>query len=154
MSGYDLSLEEIKRLKTNPRKPESIFSLLPYPPLLNYLFTFYYIIMKTNQLTQEQVEYIERLKELRSQIEKRINEKTIEEIYHDTFKMLEGILKKKSEATILKAFKEKMIDQGKLPPRFLDGLKFIAKAKKDLTKENIEEENLKSIEKLILKSFQ
>ena len=43
--------------------------------------------------------------------------------------MLGALLKKKSEAAIIKEFDEKIIQEGRFPPRFLDNLKQISKTK-------------------------
>ena len=83
-----------------------------------------------DRLSKNAIDYIQRLKELREQIEKRVQEKSIEEIYKDVFGMLGSLLKKKSEAAILKEFDEALIKKGKFPPRFLENLKIIAKTKK------------------------
>jgi len=87
-----------------------------------------------DRLSKNAIDYIQRLKELREQIEKRVQEKSIEEIYKDVFGMLSSLLKKKSETTIIKEFNEKMIKEGRFPPRFLDNLKIIAKTRKDVVK--------------------
>lgn len=89
---------------------------------------------QVDKLKKDALDYIARLKELREQIEKRIQEKSIEQIYKDVFGMIGNLLKKKSEATILKEFNKKIIKEGKFPPRFLTNLKFIAKTKRDITK--------------------
>ena len=49
--------------------------------------------------------------------------------------MLENLLKKKSESSILRAVKIELIDSGKFPPKFLENLKYIAKTKKDTEKD-------------------
>jgi len=87
-----------------------------------------------DRLSKNAIDYIERLKDLREQIEKRIQEKSIEQIYNDVFGMIGSLLNKKSETTIIKAFNEKIIKEGKFPPRFLDNLKLIAKTKRDVAK--------------------
>lgn len=89
---------------------------------------------QVDKLTKDALDYIARLKELREQIEKRIQEKSIDQIYSDTFGMIGSLLKKKSETTILKEFDNKIIKEGKFPPRFLSNLKFIAKTKRDIAK--------------------
>lgn len=89
---------------------------------------------KIDKLKKDAQDYIARLKELREQIEKRIQEKSIEQIYHDVFKMTGNLLKKKSELSILKEFDNKLIKEGKFPPRFLKNLKFIAKTKREIEK--------------------
>jgi predicted nucleotidyltransferase len=85
-----------------------------------------------DKMIKDSLDYIKRLGELRSQIEKRVQEKSIEDVYKDIFGMLEVILKKKSEAAILKAFDEQLVKEGRLPAKLLDRLKFIAKIKKDV----------------------
>jgi uncharacterized protein (UPF0332 family)/predicted nucleotidyltransferase len=86
-----------------------------------------------DRLFKDSLDYIERLKELREQIEKRIQEKSIDQIYNDVFEMLGNLLNKKTEGAILKAFDEVMVKTGKMPSRFLDSLKLISKTKKDIT---------------------
>jgi len=85
-----------------------------------------------DRLSKNAIDYIERLKELREQIEKRVQEKSIEEIYKDVFGIIGSLLKKKSEAEIIKEFDNTLIKTGRFPPRFLTSLKLIAKTKKDI----------------------
>ena len=85
-----------------------------------------------DRLSKNAIDYIERLKELREQIEKRIQEKSIEQIHKDVFGMIGSLLKKKSETAIIKEFNEKLIKEGKFPPRFLESLKLISRTKKDV----------------------
>ncbi|MFH0808733.1 MAG: nucleotidyltransferase domain-containing protein [archaeon] len=99
---------------------------------------------QVDKLTKDAKDYIARLKELREQIEKRIQEKSIEQIYKDVFGMVGNLLKKKSEATILKEFDEKIIKEGKFPPRFLTNLKFIAKTRVDIEKKQQEKKKIKN----------
>ena len=77
---------------------------------------------------------MKRINELKEQIEKRVQEKSIEQIYDDVFGMIGSLLNKKSEAAIIKEFDTKIIQEGKFPPRFLDNLKLISKVKKDVAK--------------------
>ncbi|MBT6690582.1 nucleotidyltransferase domain-containing protein [archaeon] len=93
---------------------------------------------QVDKLRKDALDYIARLKELREQIEKRIQEKSIEQIYKDTFGMVGSLLKKKSEATIISEFDKKIIQKGKFPPRFLTNLKFIAKTRRDIAKTQLE----------------
>jgi len=87
-----------------------------------------------DRLSNNAIDYIKRIQELREQIEKRVQEKSIEEIYKDVFGMLGSLLKKKSEAAIIKEFDKELIKKGKFPPRFLENLKIIAKTKKVVAK--------------------
>jgi len=83
-----------------------------------------------DRLSKDALDYIKRIKQLREQIEERVQEKSIEEIYNNVFEMLKNILGKKTEATIIKEFNDKFVVNGKLPPKFLENLKYIAKVRK------------------------
>ncbi len=89
---------------------------------------------KLDKLSKDALDYIKRIQELREQIEKRVQEKSMEETYKDVFGMLGALLKKESEETIIKEFDDKLIKKGKFPPRFLHNLKLIAKTKKEIIK--------------------
>ncbi len=102
-----------------------------------------------DRLSKDALDYIKRIKKLREQIEKRIQEKSIEKTYEDTFGMVGAFLKKKSENDILKAFDNELIRKGKFPQRFLKNLKFISKIRTE-----IKNKNIKNIKKPILTSKQ
>ena len=85
-----------------------------------------------DKMANDALDYMKRLKELRKQLEKRVEEKSIDQVYKDVFGMLGALLKKDSENAIIKEFDEKLIKQGKFPHRFLTGLKFIANVKKEV----------------------
>ena len=87
-----------------------------------------------DSLLKDSESYMKRLKELREQIEKRTNEKTIEQIYEDVFKLLKGAFGEKSEEALIIEFDKEFIKKGKLPPAYLRILKEIAKAKKEFKK--------------------
>jgi len=86
------------------------------------------------KMANEALDYMKRLTELRKQIEKRVQEKSIEQVYKDVFGMLGSLLKKKTEASIIKEFEEKLVKEGKFPQRFVQNLKFIAKVKREFEK--------------------
>jgi len=88
-----------------------------------------------DRLYKDATDFIDRLKELRGQIEKRVKEKDIQEIYENLVGMLEAQLKKKGEPAILKEFEESFIKTGKFPKRFFQDLKFIFKVKKEALKQ-------------------
>lgn len=97
-----------------------------------------------DKLSKDALDYIERLKQLRLQIDKRIREGGIEEIYDNLFGMLESLLNKKSEDLILKEFDVALVRKGKFPKRYLENLKFVAKVKRDIIeKKKIEAKKLK-----------
>lgn len=73
--------------------------------------------------------YTKRLKELREQIEKRAQEKTIEQIYKDVFGLLNAILGKKGQAVIITEFDSKLIKTGKFTQQHLRILKDVVDAR-------------------------
>jgi len=80
-------------------------------------------------LVKEFEEFAKRLKELREQIEKRSQEKTIEQIYTDVFQLLSGIFGKKPETQIVGLFDKEFIKKGKLPGNYIYILRDIIKAR-------------------------
>lgn len=79
---------------------------------------------KVDKLIKNTEDYLKRLKELREQIEKRYNEKTIEQIYKDVFELLKTITGKKSQQAAKENF-EKMIKQGKFAKQHSRALKSV-----------------------------
>ena len=60
-------------------------------------------------------DYLKRLKELREQIEKSAQEKTIEQVYRDIFFLLEAIFGKKSQEKMINEFESELVKTGKMP---------------------------------------
>lgn len=85
-----------------------------------------------DRLSKNALDYIKRIRQLREQIERRVQEKSIEEIYKNVFEMLENVVGKKTESAIIKEFNESFVVNGKLPPKFLENLKYIAKVRKNM----------------------
>ncbi len=65
-----------------------------------------------DKLLKETEEFLKRLKELRKQIEKKTQEKTIEQINLEIFDLLKTITGKKSKADITKEFEKNFIKKG------------------------------------------
>jgi predicted nucleotidyltransferase/uncharacterized protein (UPF0332 family) len=84
-----------------------------------------------DRLIKDTEDYIKRLGELREQIEKRAQEKTIEQIYKDVFELLKTILGKKSQADLIIEFEKKLIKTGKLSRNSLRILEKIVDARKE-----------------------
>jgi len=87
-----------------------------------------------DKLLKDMELYLKRLKELREQIEKRTGEKTIEQIYQDTFKLLKTMFGNKSQDKIIEEFEKKIIKKGKLSPQSLRTLKNLVNARADFKK--------------------
>ncbi len=82
-----------------------------------------------DRLAKNALDYMKRLKELRKQIEKRMQDKSIQQTCDDVFGMLETILGKKGEAVLIKAFDDQLVKHGKMPKRFLENIKSILKTR-------------------------
>jgi uncharacterized protein (UPF0332 family)/predicted nucleotidyltransferase len=87
-----------------------------------------------DKLLEQAEDYLNRLKDLRKQIEKRAQEKTIDEIYKNVFDLLKNIFGKKTELKLVQEFEKEFIKKGRLPEPFLRILKDIVKAKKEFKK--------------------
>jgi len=82
-----------------------------------------------DRLAKNALDYMKRLKQLREQIEKRMQDKSIQQTCNDVFGMLETILGKKGEAALIKAFDDQLVKHGKMPKRFLENIKAILKTR-------------------------
>ncbi|MDO8623366.1 MAG: nucleotidyltransferase domain-containing protein [archaeon] len=89
---------------------------------------------EVDKLLEDSESYLKRLKELRVQIEKRAQEKTIEQIYHDTFELLKSMLGNKSESLLISEFEKQMIRTAKFPPEYFRILKNIVSARSEFKK--------------------
>ncbi|MBU4069479.1 MAG: nucleotidyltransferase domain-containing protein [Nanoarchaeota archaeon] len=87
-----------------------------------------------DKLLHETEDYLKRLKELRKQIEKKSQEKTIEQVYKDVFELLKNIVGKKSQENTIQDFEKKFIKTGKFTPQHLRILKNIVIARKECKK--------------------
>jgi hypothetical protein len=91
-----------------------------------------------DRLVKDSIDYYTRLKDLRKQIEKRVEEKSISQIYEDVLGMLRPMLKKEKEADVVKEFESKMIKTGKFPRKYLENLKVLIRVKDELKSEKSE----------------
>ena len=89
---------------------------------------------QVDTLVKESEDYIKALKVLREQIEKRAQEKTIEQIYKDVFELLKSIVGNKSQEKTIEDFEKNFIKKGQFPPQNLRILKDIVSARKEFKK--------------------
>ncbi len=87
-----------------------------------------------DSLIKDTEEYLKRLKELREQIEKRAQEKTIEQIYKDVFELLKTMLGRKSQQKIIDEFEKKFVKTGKFTHQHLRILKNVVSARAEFKK--------------------
>jgi len=99
-----------------------------------------------DKLISDTNDYLKRLKELRKQIEKRSQEKTIEQIHKDIFNLLEAILGKKSQVASVSEF-EKFVKKGKFTQQHLRILKEVIKAKTEFKRGKLNAHKVDEIRK-------
>ena len=94
-----------------------------------------------DQLVKDSEDYMKRLQELRTQIEKRTSEKTIEQVYAELSNLLKSTLGNKSIDQLAKDFEKQLVKQGKFTNQHLRILNEVIsvraeskKGKSDLTK--------------------
>jgi predicted nucleotidyltransferase/uncharacterized protein (UPF0332 family) len=89
---------------------------------------------EVEKLIKDSKIYFKRLNDLREQIEKRYQERTIEQIYKDVTNLLKSIMGSKSQQKILEEFEKDFINKGKFTQQHLRILRNIIKAKDDFKK--------------------
>ncbi len=87
-----------------------------------------------DKLVKDVEDYLKRLKELREQIEKREQEKTIEQIYKDVFALLKAMIGNKSQDIIVEEFEKQFVKKAKFAPQHLRILKDIIQARAEFKK--------------------
>ena len=100
-----------------------------------------------DKMNKDAEDYMKRLKELRESIEKRTQEKVIEQIYSDIFKMLEGIFGKKNDEKLIVDFDKSLVKTGKMPFNYVGILKNIIKAKDDFKKGKLDRNEVENARK-------
>ena len=98
---------------------------------------------EVDRLLENAEGYMKRLKDLREQIEKRVQEKQIQKIYEDLFGMLSALTKKREEKDIIEEFESEFIKKGKFPNRFLEGIIYVSRVKKEMEKQEKQEKKSK-----------
>ncbi|MDO8528480.1 MAG: nucleotidyltransferase domain-containing protein [Nanoarchaeota archaeon] len=89
---------------------------------------------EVDKLVKDTEDYLKRLKELREQIEKRIQEKVIEDIYKDTFTILKTMFGNKSQNDLVEEFENQLVKKGKMAPNSLRILKDLISARTEFKK--------------------
>lgn len=87
-----------------------------------------------DRLLKDTEEYLKRLKELREQIEKDSQKKTVEQIYQDVFGLLESIVGKKAKAEMIKSFENDFVKKGKFSKQASRILDDVVKARQEFKK--------------------
>ena len=87
-----------------------------------------------DKLIKDSEDYLNRLKDLREQIQKRFQEKTIEQLYKDVFDLLKNIVGGKSQSETVSEFEKEFVKKGKFTQQHLRVLHDVIKAKAELKK--------------------
>lgn len=90
--------------------------------------------VEIDKYLKDSEDYIKRLKELREQIEKRSQEKTINQIYDDVFNLLKAIFGSQSQEKLVRVFENTFIKRGLMPEKSLHILVDIIEAKANFKK--------------------
>jgi uncharacterized protein (UPF0332 family) len=90
-----------------------------------------------DEISAETDKYIERLKQLRKEIEKRAQEKTVEQIYNDVFGLLKSITHKNAQQDIVREFENEFVKKGKFSPQHMRILNDIINVKMQYRKEKV-----------------
>jgi predicted nucleotidyltransferase/uncharacterized protein (UPF0332 family) len=89
---------------------------------------------EVDKLIEDTEDYLKRLKELREQIEKRTQEKVIEDIYKDTFAILKTMFGAKSQNDLIEEFENQLVKKGKMSPNSLRILRNLISARTEFKK--------------------
>ncbi len=84
---------------------------------------------EVDKLVKNSEDYLNRLKELRSQIEKQTQKKTIQQVYKDVFDLLKSVTKKTNQKDILAIFEKDFVKKGIFPPQNARAVKKVIEAK-------------------------
>jgi len=84
-----------------------------------------------DRLLKNSEDYLKKLKEVRGELEKRMMEKSFEEINENVFKLLEALFGKKSESALIKDYEKEIVNKAKGNPKFLRALNELVQMKKD-----------------------
>jgi len=93
---------------------------------------------EVDKLISDSEAYLKRLKELRGQIEKSAQEKTIDQIYHEVLGLLKAIFGSKSQQLLIADFEKQLIKTGKFPQQYLVILNDIMHAKAELKRSKLD----------------
>ena len=87
-----------------------------------------------DKLLEEMEDYLKRMKELREQIDKKIQEKTIEQIYNDVLELLKQVTGNKSQTSVVESFEKDFVKKGKFTSQHLRILNDVIKSRADFKK--------------------
>ncbi len=102
---------------------------------------------EVDELVEASDKYFKRLKELRKQIEKRYNERTVEQLHKDVFNLLKIVVGKMSQEKTIEKFEKDFVKKGKFSQYNLRTLKNIVQVKKEFKKGKIDSHKINNARK-------
>jgi predicted nucleotidyltransferase len=100
---------------------------------------------EVDELMIEWKDYSKMLKELRKKIEKRMHEKSVNELHGDVFKLLKTLFGDKPQHELFSDFEKKLIDKGKIQSRFLHILKELVNVKSKVSAGKLDQKEAEKI---------
>ena len=85
---------------------------------------------EVDKLLKDSQDYLKRLRELREEIEKRMMQKTFEEVYENIFKTLKNLFGSKSESALIKEYEKEIVNKARGNPKFIHTLNQLVDVKK------------------------
>lgn len=85
-----------------------------------------------DQLLKESMDYVKKMRELRSKLEKRMQEHQAESIKKEVFDLMKKIFGNKNQSELIRDFEGEMVRKGRVPERMLKVLKDISNLKEKL----------------------
>ncbi len=83
-----------------------------------------------DRLLKNSEDFLKKLKELRTEIEKRMMKKSFEEIYSNVFKIMKALFGNKSDSVLINLYEKEVVNKGKGNPKFIHTLKELISMKK------------------------
>jgi hypothetical protein len=91
---------------------------------------------EVDKLLKDSEDYLKKLKELRTSVEKEIQRRNFDEIYENIFKIMRSLFGDKSETELIREFEKELVNKGKTNPKFLHTLNELVQNKKKNKKES------------------
>ena len=145
--------EEVKKKFVEEEKIMSEHDLKPLEKAVNLFKQYEYGKLKEypgkdiDLFLKESKEYNRMLKELRTKLEKKMQEKSAEEIYGNVLALLALIFGKKSQEQLVSDFEEQLVKKGKIEPRLLTVLKELVHAKSKIKSGKLSHKEVDSLKK-------
>ncbi len=105
-------------------------------------------------LLKESKEYNVALKGIQKKLEKKMSEKSAEEIYGNVFSLLKTFFGNLSQEQLVKEFENKMVKKGKIQPKFATILKDLVSTKRKITSGKMNPKEVDSVKRDALEFIQ